>query len=287
MKILVTGGHGYLGTRLTKVLGADARSRRDGFDILDANSISEAAEYDVVIHLAAMVDKDPARDAEIFRTNVEGTVNLLNAVKEESVFIFASTREVYGRFADKYQLVPETCPTTFAGQSSYEWSKLVAERYVEYFAAKRRLRSCIFRLSTIYSPRGGDAIPNFVGHYADMINLGERFALPGDGAAIRDLLFVDDLADACTAFADSVIRNGLYNLGGGPANAVSLTELIAKMEEAAGLQAVIDRDASIPMPVPKRYVSDLSLVTQELDWQPKTKLADGLAALFGGTTTNQ
>src|SRR5262249_25782689 len=103
----------------------------------------------------------------------------------------------------------------YAGQSALEWSKLIAERYVEYYANRRNFRACIFRLSTIYATLTEDNKPNFVTHYADAINKGESIRLPGAGRPRRDLLHVDDFARACEAFIDSTIRNGLYNLGGG------------------------------------------------------------------------
>ena len=76
----------------------------------------------------------PPGAGQVFLTNVEGTVNLLREMKEDSVFIFASTKDVYGRFADNFPEVPESCPTTYSGQSALEWSKFIAERYVEYYA---------------------------------------------------------------------------------------------------------------------------------------------------------
>ena len=280
MKILVTGGSGFLGTHVRSFLDADDFSRRSGYDILNFQDVTRVAEYDVVIHLAAHLDKSPASAGHVFLTNVEGTVNLLREMKENSVFIFASTKDVYGRFADNFAAVPESCQTLYAGQTALEWSKLIAERYVEYYANARNFRSCIFRLSTIYAPTSPDNISNFVGHYVDALNMGERLALPAKGTPRRDLLHVDDLSHACQAFVDSVIRHGLYNLGGGARNASSLREIVTKLEELSGLQAVIDEDADIPAPVPMNYITDLSLVTQELDWSPKISLDEGIKSLF-------
>lgn len=280
MKILVTGGSGYLGTHVRKFFGADDLSRRSGLDILDTDDVNAVADYDVIIHLAAELNK--SRDAAdlVFRTNVEGTINVLREVKESAVFIFASTKDVYGRFADNHSEVPETCQTFYAGQSALEWSKLIAERYVEYYANTRKFRSCIFRLSTVYAPLSEGNTPNFVGHYVDAINKGEGIRLPGDGLPRRDLLHVDDLSEACKAFSESVISHGLYNLGGGSQNACSLRELVSKLEEVSGLQAVLDEDAKVPSPAPFHYVSDLERVSQELGWSPKISLNEGLATLF-------
>ena len=115
---------------MRKFLGADDMSRRAGYDVLNLQDARIARDYDIVIHLAAYLDKSDAGAGQSFLTNVEGTVNLLREMKEGSVFIFASTKDVYGRFADSYQEVPESCSTVYAGQSPLEWSKLIAERYV-------------------------------------------------------------------------------------------------------------------------------------------------------------
>lgn len=280
MKTIVTGGSGYLGTHIRKYFDADDFSRRSSRSVTNMQDVREIEDYDLVIHLAAHLDKSPNAADEVFLTNVEGTVNLLQNVRENAIFIFASTKDVYGRFADNFAEVPETCQTLFAGQSALEWSKLIAEHYVDYYAHQRNFRSCIFRLSNVYAPLSDGNTPGFVGSFAEAINIGERIRLPGGGTPVRDLLHVDDLAAACKAFADSVIHHGLYNLGGGRENAVSLAALVNELKEASGLQAVVDGDNPLPAPVPVRYVSDLGLVMQELDWKPKIGLDEGLRTLF-------
>ena len=280
MKFLVTGGSGYLGTHVRKYFDAEDFSRRSGRNVLNLNDTATVADFDVVIHFAAEMSKSPADEENVFLTNIEGTVNLLREMREDSVFIFASTKDVYGRFADNYPEVSESCPTLYSGQSPLEWSKLIAERYVEYFAHSRRFRSCIFRLSTVYAPASEGNTPNFVTHYADAINKGERIRLPGGGRPRRDLMYVDDFSSACQAFVDSGLRHGLYNLGGGRQMSLSLTELVRKLEEVSGLQAIVDEQEQIPDPVPFNYVTDLSFVRRELDWDPETQLEDGLSRLF-------
>ncbi|MBK7934060.1 MAG: NAD(P)-dependent oxidoreductase [Acidobacteria bacterium] len=280
MRTLVTGGTGYLGTHVRRFLNADDLSRHSGLDILEADDVKVVADYDVVIHLAAELNKSPDAADQVFRTNVEGTINVLREVKKDAVFVFASTKDVYGRFADNFSEVPETCQTYYSGQSALEWSKLIAERYVEYYANTRNFRSCIFRLSTVYAPLSEGNSPNFVGHYVDAVNKGERLRLPGNGLPRRDLLHVDDFSEACSAFADSIIRHGLYNLGGGARNACSLRDLITMMEKVSGLQAVVDEENPLPSPAPFNFVTDLGRVSQELGWTPKISLEDGLRTLF-------
>ena len=280
MKILVTGGSGFLGTHVRKFFDADDFSRRSGLDILNMQDAQKAKDYDVVIHLAALLDKSPDATEMTFLTNVDGTINLLRSMNENAVFIFASTKDVYGRFADNYAEVSETCPTVFSGQSALEWSKLIAERYVEFYADQNNFRSCIFRLSTVYAPKSEGNTPNFVSHYADAFNTGEPLRLPANGQPRRDLLHVDDFSKACQAFVDSIIKHGLYNLGGGRENALTLRELFGKLEQVSGYQTSIDEENPLPAPVPMNYVSDLTLVKQELDWKPEISLDEGLKTLF-------
>jgi nucleoside-diphosphate-sugar epimerase len=280
VKVLVTGGSGYLGTHVRRFFDADDYSRRSGRDVLDTEQTAIVNDYDMVIHLAARLDKSLEDEHYTFRTNVEGTINVLKNMHEDAIFVFASTKDVYGRFPDNYNEVNEDCQTLYSGQTPLEWSKLIAERYVEYYAHSRHFRSCIFRLSTVYAPPSDGNVPNFVGHYADAINNGESLALPAKGLPRRDILHVEDLSKACQAFVDSELRHGLYNVGGGIRNTLTLRELVKKIEEASGLEAVIDEDAEVPPPIPMNYVSDLTRVSQELGWKPALKLEDGLKTLF-------
>lgn len=280
MKVLVTGGSGFLGTHVRKFFDADDFSRRSSLDLLSLQNVQTAEDYDVVIHLAALLDKSPESDEDVFLQNVEGTLNILRHIKENAVFIYASTKDVYGRFADTYAEVPETCPTIYSGQSALEWSKLIAEKYVSFYANKNNFRSCIFRMSTIYAPMSEGNTPNFVTHYADCFNTGDAIRLPAGGKPVRDILHVEDFSKACRAFIESVIRHGIYNIGGGSKNALSLRELVEKMEEVSGLQTTIDIETPLPNPVPMNYVTDLKLLQQELDWKPELGIEDGLKTLF-------
>jgi nucleoside-diphosphate-sugar epimerase len=279
MKVLVTGGSGFLGTYVRRFFNADDFSRRTGFDVLNLNDAQTVADYDVVIHLAAYLDKSPESAEQCFLVNVEGTVNLLRAMSPNAVFIFASTKDVYGHFADDFAEVPESCRTDFHGQNALEWSKLVAEKFVEFYANEKNFRSCIFRLSTVYAPLSEGNEPNFVTHYAEAVKFGTPVLLPLAGEPIRDILYVEDFARACRAFVDSEIVHGFYNLGGGRANALSLRELLANLEELAGAQAVILPEAA-PAPVPINYVTDLTKINDELNWQPRIPLLDGLRSLL-------
>lgn len=280
MKTLVTGGSGYLGTHVRRFFSADDFSRRSNLNILEEFDARRAADYDVVVHLAAFLDKDPSSAEESFRTNAEGTANLIRQMSPGSVFIYASTKDVYGSNADSYTEVPETCPTDYCGQSALEWSKLLGEKYVEYYAARQRVRACIFRMSAIYARPSPGNENGFVTHYVESIKHRWPIRLPEGIDPLRDILFVDDFSRACEAFVESERQFGLYNLGGGRTNAATLRELIRMVGEMIQVEPIIEDVAGAPAPVPLNYVSDLSHIRNELRWQPTTTIEDGLRGLL-------
>jgi nucleoside-diphosphate-sugar epimerase len=280
LKLLVTGGSGYLGTHVRSFFKADDFSRRSQLDILNPLDVARVGEYDTVIHLAAYSSKDPGDAESCFRTNVDGTVNLLQQMRPNSVFVFASTKDVYASHADEYEEVPETCSTVFQGQTALEWSKLIGEKYVQYHAAQNNFRSCIFRLSTVYGrPSQGNG-NGFVTHYVESVKRGWPIRLPLDGRPVRDILHVDDFSRACRAFVDSPVTHGLYNLGGGRHNALSLRDIIDKVAEMIQCNAVIDEANPLPTPVPLNYISDLTRIKNELGWQPQIGIEEGLRSLL-------
>src|SRR5881394_3611912 len=253
-------------------------SRRTHLDILSPLDAARAGAYDVVLHLAAHLSKDPAEAEVCFRTNVEGTLNLLREMSAGSTFIFASTRDVYGPHADDFDEVPETCPTDYENQSALEWSKLIAEKYVRFYAAQRDFRSCIFRLSTVYARPSEGNENGFVTHYVESVKRGWPIRLPLEGKPVRDILHVDDFSRACRAFVDSSATHGLYNLGGGRENATSLREMIDQVAEIIQCTPVIDETVSVPVPL--NYVSDLARIEQALGWRPSISIDDGLRDLI-------
>ncbi len=280
MKILVTGGSGYLGTHVRHFLNADDFSRRSGHDILSEYDVRMIADYDAVIHLAAYLDKTPDGAELCFRTNAEGAANVVKHLRPGAVFIYASTKDVYGASADAYAAVPETCPTDYAGQTALEWSKLIGERYVEYYARQRGVRTCILRLSNVYARPSAGNDSGFVTHYVESVKRGWPIRLPLGGQVVRDILHVDDFARACRAFIDSSHVYGLYNLGGGKANRATLLDIVSAVGRMIELEPIIVNDASVPTPVPVNYVSDLTRIREQLGWQPEIGIEEGLRSLL-------
>ncbi|HKP45316.1 MAG TPA: NAD-dependent epimerase/dehydratase family protein [Pyrinomonadaceae bacterium] len=280
MKVLVTGGSGYLGTHVCRFFNADNFSRRVGHDVLDEEDVKVVAEYDAVIHLAAHLDKDPAAAELCFQTNASGTANVIKHLRPNAAFIYASTRDVYGNHPNTYMTVPETCSTEYTGQSALEWSKLIGERYVEYYAKARGVRACIFRMSTVYAraSEGNESV--FVTHYVESIKRRAPIHLPLQGAVIRDILHVEDFCRACEAFIDSAQPSGLYNLGGGARNSMTLRELVQTISRLIDIEPHIVEQSALPPNTPVRYVTDLSRIEEQLGWQPKIGIEEGLRSLF-------
>jgi nucleoside-diphosphate-sugar epimerase len=279
MKILVTGGSGYLGTYVRHFFSADDLSRRAGFDILNDHDAQMVRDYDVVIHLAAYFDKNPEGAQQCFQTNAEGTRNLLQYMRPGSVFIYASTKDVYGTNASETEEVAENTSTEYCGQTAFEWSKLMGEQYVQYYARQHEFRACIFRMSTVFARTSEGNDFGFVTHYTESIKNRRPIRLPAGVDPVRDILYVDDLSRACQTFMLSEVPFGLYNIGGGRLNAVSLRGIIDKVSKMIEIEPVIEEDSRLPTPS-LRYVSDLTKINNELDWRPQIGVNDGLRVIL-------
>ena len=279
MRTLVTGGSGYLGTYVRQFFSADDFSRRSGFDILNEFDAQRVQDYDTVIHLAAHFDKSPEGAQQCFQTNAEGTRNVLQHMRPGSVFIYASTKDVYGSNASETEDVGEDTSTEYCGQSAFEWSKLIGEQYVRYYAAKNDFRACILRMSTIFARPSEGNEPGLVTHYVESIKNRRPIRLPAGIDPVRDILYVDDLSRACREFIKSTIPFALYNVGGGRLNAISLRGIVERVSKLIEIEPVIE-EVTPPAQMPLRYVSDTTRITNELGWRPQIGIDSGLAVIL-------
>jgi nucleoside-diphosphate-sugar epimerase len=142
------------------------------------------------------------------------------------------------------------------------------------------VRSCIFRLSTVYARQTEDNEPGFVTHYVESVKRRWPITLPLQGKPVRDLLHVEDFSRACRAFIDSSVQRGLYNLGGGSAQATTLRQIVETVGRMIDLEPVIESSESAGAPVPVNYISDLSRVKAELNWKPEIGIEEGLRSLL-------
>jgi nucleoside-diphosphate-sugar epimerase len=156
----------------------------------------------------------------------------------------------------------------------------MGERYVEYYAHARNLRACIFRLSTIFARPTEDNTPGIVTHYVESVKHRVPVRLAAGVDPVRDILYVEDFSRACRLFINSTVQFGLYNLGGGRMNAVSIRDLLQRIGAMIDIEPVIQEDPAMPAPVPLRYVSDTTRVERELDWLPQVAIDQGVQMIL-------
>jgi nucleoside-diphosphate-sugar epimerase len=108
----------------------------------------------------------------------------------------------------------------------------------------------------------------------------EPIRLPAGVDPVRDIMYVDDFSRACGAFFNSKLEFGLYNLGGGHMNAVSLRDILKRVGAMIEIEPVIQEDPNMPVPVPLRYVSDTTRAIDDLGWRPWIGIDDGLRTLL-------
>jgi len=269
-------------------------------DIRDARVVSEIVrEAGVVFHLAAQVAvttslTDPRDD---FETNLKGTLNVLEAARlRRTPVIFASTNKVYGDLADvPLELVgeayrPQDPSLRVRGVSEhraldfhtpYGCSKGAADQYVLDYARSFGLPTCVLRMSCIYGPRQmGTEDQGWVAHFVIRALEGQPIVIYGDGRQVRDILDVGDTVDAYVAAWKRIeqVAGRAFNLGGGPANAVSLLQLIGYVEEITGRKvdvAFSDWRAGDQ----RYYVSDPSVARRELHLDEPLDWRTGVARL--------
>jgi CDP-paratose 2-epimerase len=279
MKVIVTGGSGYLGTHVCRRLKADSLSRRNGIDICKPRSLHLLTQYDAVVHMAAHLNKSPGAANRCFAVNTQGTLNVLKSLRPRQVFVFASTKDVYGNHTLRRKTVNETCPTTFAGQSAYEWSKLIAEKYVQYFADRLNLRTAIFRMSTTYAPPSEGNKGSFINFFVEAVKNEIPILLKARGRQVRDLLHVNDLSDAFQRFLASKVSGEIFNIGGGPDNKTTLAELVDILSKMTGKNPVLTLSPEKETGQ-MRYASDIGKVRRVLQWSPRISLRQGLKTVI-------
>jgi CDP-paratose 2-epimerase len=269
-------------------------------DTRDAAAVREAvAQADAVFHLAAQVAvttslDDPVEDFEI---NVRGALNVLEAARlRRTPVIFASTNKVYGDLADlvlelagdqyrprdpavRAQGVDERRPLDF--HTPYGCSKGAADQYVLDYARSFGVPTCVLRMSCIYGPHQmGTEDQGWVAHFLIRALHGEPISIYGDGRQVRDILYVDDAVQAYLHAHARIREVGgrAFNLGGGPANAVSLLQLIGHIEALVGREVML-RFADWRAGDQRYYVSDPSAARRELALDAPTPWRQGVQAL--------
>ena len=271
-------------------------------DIRNVDALTDAvAQASIVFHLAGQVAVTTSMTSPQidFEVNARGTLNVLEAVRQnnpEAPVIFASTNKVYGDLAD-IQLVrdgksylpqcrelratgvDERRPLCF--HTPYGCSKGAADQYVLDYATSFGLKTAVLRMSCIYGERQlGTEDQGWVAHFLLRAIAGEGLTFYGDGMQVRDILHVGDAVSAYLAAWDKIdaVSGRAFNLGGGPANAVSLLQLTAHIEQLLGRR--VQLEFSSWRPGDQRYfVADTSAARRELGLATPLDWKSGLARL--------
>ena len=277
-------------------------------DVTDFDRVREAVEgAGRIYHLAGQVAVttsvvNPRKD---FLDNALGTFNVLEAARlagNNPILIFASTNKVYGGMEDipvveeatRYRYanlpcgVPETHPLDF--HSPYGCSKGAGDQYVRDYARIYDMRTVVARQSCIYGHRQlGVEDQGWLVWMMIAAMKGRPISIYGTGKQVRDALFVQDLIDAYEAIVSNIDRAAgqVYNLGGGPANTISVwAEFGPLLEELLGSPVPVRYAGERPGDQPV-YVSDIRKAHQDLNWSPKTSLRDGIESAFGWVRESQ
>lgn len=306
MRVVVTGGLGFLGSAVVKGLiaaGHDVRifddasrgARRnleelrvdvaviDG-DVRDVDALHAALRgAEVVIHLAAVQGTGTFYRAphRVLDVNVAGALNAARACARDGVrrLVFASSSEVYG--APAVVPTPETMPLVIPDvlnpRFSYAASKIVGELVTINFARQHGFEYTVLRPHNVYGPRMGwdHVIPQFIAR----LERGEEFTVQGDGTQTRAFCYIDDAVDA-TARASVLpeAANEIFNVGN-PREEHSISALIELLAVISG-KPIRPRHVAPAEGGVLRRSPDITRIRERLGFEPKVSLREGLAETY-------
>jgi UDP-glucose 4-epimerase len=314
MKLLVTGGAGYIGSIVARhltgaghevvVLDNLERGHRAAVapemrlvvaDLLDVERLGPLLRegFDGVLHFAALslVGESVEHPERYYRTNVGGTLNLLEAMRDAGVdkLVFSSTAAVYG---ESEQIpIPETAPTRPG--NAYGRSKLAVDHMIGDFCVAYGLGAVSLRYFNVAGASGGAGedhnpethlIPNVLKaalRTNPVVELYGTDYATSDGTAVRDYIHVDDLAVAHLLALDHT-RPGehqIFNLGNG--SGFSVRDVIAAAREVTGTEIPISEAPRRPGDPPV-LVASSELIREELGWEPRRP---GLEGMIGDAWT--
>lgn len=297
-KILVTGGCGFIGPHIVEslikrghniaVIDNLSTGKRENIpsdvkfyqrDITeDINDIFEIEKPEIVIHTAAQTMlreslKDPILDA---KSNVLGTINVLEACRKNNIKKLIYTSTGGARVGEpEYLPVDEKHPVK--PLAPYGVSKHTAEHYVEMYNKVYGLNYLIFCFGNVYGPRDNPETKRVIPVFIDKILKGEAPTIFGDGNQTRDFIYVEDLVEFIVDNLESNPEHKLFYLANGKQK--SINEVFNILKELSDFPNQPNYIGEIKGEVRDIYLN-ISLAKQELNWNPKHSLREGLTKTF-------
>jgi len=300
-KVLVTGGAGFLGSHLVERLSernevtvlddlstGSLRNLESGREtvrlkkasILQPKVLATAMEgREVVYHLAARTSaaESVAKPQEYWRTNVEGTVNLLRTAADAGVrrVVFTSSAAVYGNT----EASPKVESMRPAPASPYATTKMVGEFACEEISQLTGIETVVARVFNAYGPRQdpSSAYAGVIAKFTASLAADRPIEIHGDGEQTRDFLYVADLADAYERAGEKSVAGQVFNLGAG--TGTSVNEVARQLSEITGKPIRATR-APVREGDVRHSRADIEKAREKLGFTPRTSLRDGLERTF-------
>jgi len=296
MKVLVTGGAGFIGSNLVKQLAEEGhevavldnlisgyrsnlvpcpKTRFVKGDVRDENAVDEAIRgVEVVFHLAASVGNKrsidhPILDAEI---NVLGTLRVLEAARKTGVrkIVVSSSAGIFGEL--KALPIKEDHPAE--PDSPYGCSKLCMEKECLAYAKLYSIEAVCLRYFNVYGPNQRfDAYGNVIPIFAFKMLRGEALTIFGDGEQTRDFINVRDVVRANIKAAQSVGVSGAFNAGSG--GRITINRLVELLSVASGIEPQVRYGQTRPGDV-RHSQADIRAAHEAFGFEPEVTLEDGL-----------
>lgn len=305
-RVLITGGLGFVGSNLARRLvgiGADVclidflDSRYGGnfanifefknkarvvvADIRDQVMMTELVRgQDFLFNLAGQIShlgsiQDPRTDLEINCSSVLAILEICRLQNPAIKIVYSGTRQIYGR--PRYLPVDEKHPMEPVDFNGI--SKLAGGWYHILYNQVYGMRTTTLRLTNTYGPRMWvkDGRLSFIGLWFRQMVEGQQLSIFGDGKQIRDFNDIEDVVDALLLTAASPCSDGqVYNLGGEPINLLTLAELMIDVN-GSGSYRLVEFPAERKRIDIGDYYGDYTKISNDLGWQPKVNLRDGIA----------
>lgn len=300
MKILVTGGSGFIGSHIVEHYQGKAEEIRvldnlrtgyrrnlDGLQctfiegsVTDRELVRKAVQgVDYIFHMAALVSvpESMAKPGECVDINVHGLLNVLEEAAAAGVkkLVFASSAAIYG----DNPTVPKLETMFPEPKSPYAITKLDGEYYLNMFRAEGRLETAAIRFFNVFGPRQDPkgayaaAVPIFI----EKAVKGEDITVYGDGEQTRDFIYVQDIVGALTFAAETPGVTGVFNAGYG--GQITINTLANQIIGNAGTSSKVLHAPERAGDVKHSRASAEKLLAA--GWTPKHTLEEGLAATFG------